>query len=95
MIYSTRVNGLKVQIQRVTMIGEADKVVFIWSSETSLPLSSKDKAQIESNCKWYISGGGFKNKFYPITEEDKIAIQLPPSNQGRYLSISEALKREF
>jgi len=95
MIYSTALNGLSVQIQRTNMVGEKDKIVFIWSPETSLPLSAKDRAKIESNCIWYLSGGGFKNKLYSFTEEDKIAIPLPPSNQGRYVSVKEALEREF
>ena len=95
MIYQTRLNGLKVQIQRSQMLGEKDKVVFIWSSETGFPLTLKQKEKIESNCIWYISGDGVKNKLYPITDEDKRAIPTGSATSGKYVSVSQALKEKF
>ena len=95
MIYQTRLNGLSVQIHRAQMMNEKDKVVFIWSPETGLPLNSKHKNKIESNCKWYISGQGVKNKLYPNNEDEKKAITLPSANNGKYVSIAQAVEGEF
>ena len=95
MQYNTRLNGLQVQIQRSQMLGEKDRVVFIWKPETKFPLTDKQVEQIENNCKKYIVAQGLANKLYPITDEDKVAIELPPSNRGRYVTVAQALKGEF
>jgi len=96
MQFNTRLNGLQVLLESTPiLLGEKRKVIFKWDSQTKFPLTAKQVDKIESNCTHYIVAQGLANKLYPLNDDDKLTISLPPSTRGRYITVAQALKGEF
>jgi len=90
LVYQTRLIGLNVIVGRD---GLGDRVhKFKWVNSIKLPLTDKQIEKIESNCKYFIVGSGLKQSLYKINVEPET---LPPSNQGKYVSVADAVSGEF
>ena len=92
--YNTRLVGLSVTIDKAQMAGEKDKVVFTWSTETGLPLTTAHKDKIQANCSYYLAGD-FTFKLYPESEEEKEGSVSLPSTKGKYVTVVKALSSKF